>query len=105
MIMSYTQLQNEVNSQLEIEQFRHKEYNFKTSGNSIFDIRFGDTLFLKNTELVNDADYDETSLGAGNGTAGTVRLVAKRIEYHLTKPSAGAGGITRSIKGIKRFTA
>ena len=78
---------------------------FKTSGNSIFDIRFGDTLFLKNTELVNDADYDETSLGAGNGTAGTVRLVAKRIEYHLTKPSAGAGGITRSIKGIKRFTA
>ena len=105
MIMSYTQLQNEVNSQLEIEQFRHKEYNFKTSGNSIFDIRFGDTLFLKNTELVSDADYDETSLGAGDGTAGTVRLVAKRIEYHLTKPSAGAGGITRSIKGIKRFTA
>tara|TARA_R110000824_G_scaffold371928_2_gene561738 strand:- start:1425 stop:4433 length:3009 start_codon:yes stop_codon:yes gene_type:complete len=104
MIMSYTQLQNEVNSQLEIEQFRHKEYNFKTSGNSIFDIRFGDTLFLKNAELVSDADYDETSLGAGNGTAGTVRLVAKRIEYHLTKPSAGAGGITRSIKGIKRFT-
>jgi len=105
MIMSYTQLQNEVNSQLEIEQFRHKEYNFKTSGNSIFDIRFGDTLFLKNAELVSDADYDETSLGAGNGTAGTVRLVAKRIEYHLTKPSAGAGGITRSIKGIKRFVA
>ena len=104
MIMSYTQLKNEVNSQLEIEQFRHKEYNFKTSGNSIFDVRFGDTIFLKNTELVNEADYDETALGAGNGTAGTVRLVAKRIEYHLTKPSAGAGGITRSIKGVKRFT-
>jgi hypothetical protein len=103
-IMSYTQLQNEVNSQLEIEQFRHKEFNFQTSGNSIFDIRFGDTLFLKNSELVSDADYDETSLGAGDGTAGTVRLVAKRIEYHLTKPSAGAGGITRSVKGIKRFT-
>jgi len=103
-IMSYTQLKNEVNSQLEIEQFRHKEYNFKTSGNSIFDVRFGDTIFLKNTELVNESDYDETALGAGNGTAGTVRLVAKRIEYHLTKPSAGAGGITRSIKGVKRFT-
>jgi len=105
MIMSYTQLKNEVNSQLEIEQFRHKEYNFRTSGNSIFDVRFGDTFFLKNTEIINDADYDETSLGAGNGTAGTVRLVAKRIEYHLTKPSAGAGGITRSIKGVKRFTS
>jgi hypothetical protein len=103
-IMSYTQLQNEVNSQLEIEQFRHKEFNFQTSGNNLFDIRFGDTLFLKNAELVSDADYDETSLGAGDGTAGTIRLVAKRIEYHLTKPTAGAGGITRSIKGIKRFT-
>ena len=103
-IMSYTQLQNEVNSQLEIEQFRHKEFNFQTSGNNLFDIRFGDTLFLKNAELVSDADYDETSLGAGDGTTGTIRLVAKRIEYHLTKPTAGAGGITRSIKGIKRFT-
>ena len=103
-IMSYTQLQNEVNSQLEIEQFRHKEFNFQTSGNSLFDVRFGDTLFLKNAELVSDADYDETSLGAGDGTTGTIRLVAKRIEYHLTKPTAGAGGITRSIKGIKRFT-
>ena len=103
-IMSYTQLKNEVNSQLEIEQFRHKEFNFQTSGNNLFDIRFGDTLFLKNAELVSDADYDETSLGAGDGTAGTIRLVAKRIEYHLTKPTAGAGGITRSIKGIKRFT-
>ena len=60
--------------------------------------------YLKNTEIINDADYDETSLGAGNGTAGTSRLVAKRIEYHLTKPSVGAGGITRSIKGVKRFT-
>ena len=102
-IMSYTQLKNEVNSELEIEQFRHKEFNFQTSGNSIFNIRFGDTFFLKNTELVSDADYTETTLGAGDGTAGTVRLVAKRIEYHLTKPTSGPGGITRSIKGVKRF--
>lgn len=104
-IMSYTQLLNEAKSQLEIEQFRLKEFNFQTSGNNIFDIRFGDTLFLKNTELVSDADFTESSLGANNGTAGTIRLVAKRIEYHLTKPTSGPGGITRSIKGIKRFEA
>jgi hypothetical protein len=104
-IISYLQLKNEVNSQLEIEQFRHKEFNFQTSGNNIFDIRFGDTFFLKNTELVDDADYTESSLGAGDGTANHIRLVAKRIEYHLTKPTSGPGGITRSIKGIKRFTA
>ena len=104
-IISYLQLKNEVNSQLEIEQFRHKEFNFQTSGNNIFDIRFGDTFFLKNTELIDDADYTESSLGAGDGTANHTRLVAKRIEYHLTKPTSGPGGITRSIKGIKRFTA
>lgn len=102
-IMSYTQLKNEVNSQLEIEQFRHKEFNYQTSGNNIFDIRFGDTHFLKNSELISDADYTESSLGAGDGTPGTIRLVAKRIEYHLTKPTQGPGGITRSIKGVKRF--
>lgn len=104
-IMSYTQLKNEVNSQLEIEQFRHKEFNFQTSGNSVFDIRFGDTFFLKNTNIVNDADRNETNLGDGDGETSTIRLVAKRVEYHLTKPVSGPGGITRSIKGVKRFVA
>ena len=83
--------------------FRFKYFFSFIKGNSIFNIRFGDTFFLKNTELVSDADYTETTLGAGDGTAGTVRLVAKRIEYHLTKPTSGPGGITRSIKGVKRF--
>jgi hypothetical protein len=104
-IISYLQLKNEVNSQLEIEQFRHKEYNFQTSGNTMFDIRFGDTFFLKNDEIVDDADYTESTLGTGDGTANHVRLVAKRIEYHLTKPRSGPGGITRSIKGVKRFVS
>lgn len=104
-IISYLQLKNEVNSQLEIEQFRHKEYNFQTSGNTMFDVRFGDTFFLNNSEIVDDADYQESTLGAGDGTANHIRLVAKRIEYHLTKPRSGVGGITRSIKGIKRFVS
>lgn len=103
-IISYTQLLNEAKSELEIQQFRKKVFNFQTSGKSMFDIPFGATFFLKNTELINDASYTETSLGADDGTAGTIRLVAKRIEYHLTKPSAGPGGITRSIKGVRRFT-
>ncbi len=104
-IISYLQLLNEAISQLEIEQFSTKIFNFQTSGNSIFDIRFGDTFFLKNTELINDKDRNETTIGANDGEAGTVRLVAKRIEYHLTKPTTGPGGITRSIKGVKRFQA
>ena len=103
-IISYNQLKNEALSELEIQQFRLKVFNFQTSGNVIFDIPFGETFFLKNTEIVSDASYTESTLGADDGTAGTVRLVAKRIEYHLTKPSAGPGGITRSIKGVRRYT-
>jgi len=103
-IISYIQLLNEAKTQLEIEQFRHKEFNFQTSGNNIFDIRFGDTFFLKNTDLINDDSRNETTLGAGDGEVGTIRLVAKRIEYHLSVPENGPGGITRSIKGIRRFT-
>jgi len=102
-IISQIQLLNEAKSQLEIEQFRIKVFNFQTSGRSVFDIPFGDTFFLKNTELVDEASKGETNLGDNDGTTNTVRLVAKRIEYHLTKPSTGPGGLTRSIKGVRRF--
>ena len=102
-IISYNQLLNEAKSQLEIEKFRQKVFNFQTSGRDLFDIPFGETFFLKNVDLVSDADSGETNLGDGDGTANTIRLVAKRVEYHLTKPTTGPGGITRSIKGIKRF--
>ena len=98
-IISYTQLKNDVNTQLEIEQFKHKEFNFQTSGKDIFDLRFGDTFFLENNSLISDTDdttYSESSKKK-------IKLVAKRIEYHLTKPLAGSGGLTRSIKGVKRF--
>ena len=85
---------------LEIEQFKHKEFNFQTSGKDVFDMRFGETFFLENDDLISDTD-DTT---AGQTTKKKIKLVAKRIEYHLTKPIAGTGGLTRSIKGIKRFS-
>jgi hypothetical protein len=99
-IISYNQLKNDVNTQLEIEQFKHKEFNFQTSGKDVFDMRFGETFFLENDDLISDTD-DTT---AGQTTKKKIKLVAKRIEYHLTKPIAGTGGLTRSIKGIKRFS-
>ena len=99
-IISYNQLLNDVNTQLEIEQFKHKEFNFQTSGKDVFNMRFGDTFFLENEDLVLDTD-DTTS---GETTKKKIKLVAKRIEYHLTKPLAGSGGLTRSIKGVKRFS-
>lgn len=103
-IISYSQLLNEVKSELEIQKFRLKVFNFQTSGDSIFDIPFGETFFLKNTDIVSDASLNESTLGADDGNVGTVRLVNKRTEYHLTKPTSGPGGITRSIKGVRRYT-
>lgn len=103
-IISYTQLANEANSELEVHQHREKVFNITTSGHAMFDIRAGDTFFLENDRLVDDADRNESAIGAGDGDPNTIRLVAKRIEYHLTQPSAGPGGFTRSIKGVKRFT-
>lgn len=99
-IISYVQLLNDAKSQLEIEKFKHKEFNFQSSGRSLFDIRFGDTFFLENDKLI--VDTDDTTVG--ETTKKKIKLVAKRIEYHLTKPRVGPGGITRSIKGVKRFT-
>ncbi len=103
-ITLYDQLKNDALTQLEIEKFRHKQFDIRTVGDNTFDIRFGDTFFLENTNLVTDANRTETSLNADDGDAGTIRLVAKRIEYSITKPQAGQGGLERRIIGSKRFT-
>lgn len=96
-IISYNQLKNDAKSQLEIEQFKHKEYNIQTSGDALFDLRFGDSFFLFNNDIISDTD------DTANPSDQKIKLVAKRIEYHITKPSVGPGGVTRSIKGVKRF--
>jgi len=93
-ITIYDQLINAAKSQLEIEKFKHKEFNIETSGDDMFDILFGDSFFLENNELVNDSDDG----------ANTIKLVAKRIEYSITKPPAGRGGLRRRIQGSKKFT-
>jgi len=93
-ITLYHQLENDTKSQLEIEKFLHKEFTAETSGDNIFDIRFGESFYLENSRLISDAD---------NG-ANTIKLVAKRIEYSITKPEAGRGGIRRRILGSKIFT-
>jgi len=98
-VSNSVQLQQIVNSQLEIEQFQHKQYIVTTQGKN--DIAFGDTFFLNDSLLVNDAD---TRTADSGGSANTIRLVAKRIVYKITKPSStGAGSFLRTILGIKRF--
>jgi len=100
-IISFNQLRNDAKSQLEIEKRQHTEYNFQTSGNSMFDIRVGDSFFLQNEDIVSETD--DTDTGPPDQTSlKKIKLVAKRIEYHITKPVAGPGGVTRTIKGVKR---
>ncbi len=93
-ISNYWQLLNDAKSQLEIEKFQHKEFNIETSGDDVFDIPFGDSFYLNNAELIDDSD---------NGS-NTIKLVAKRIEYSITKPQQGPGGLRRRINGAKIFT-
>jgi len=93
-ITIYDQLVNSVKSHLEIEKFKHREFNVESTGDEIFDVLFGESFYLENTELVNDADD-----GANN-----IKLVAKRIEYSITKPPGGKGGLRRKINGAKVFT-
>ena len=99
-ISVYDQLKNDVRSQLEIEKFLHKQYDIETSGDTMFDIAFGESFLLENDELVFVAVADRTV----NETQNKIQLVAKRIEYSLTKPPNGPGGLRRRINGAKVFT-
>jgi len=71
-------------------------FNVESTGDEIFDIPFGDAFFLFNEDLVNDDDKA--------GEDNNIKLVAKRIEYSLTKPKGGKGGLRRKINGSKIFT-
>ena len=94
-ISTYDQLLSEVKSMQELEKFKHKEFALTTTGTSTFDIKFADSFYYNNSKLVQDSDDSLTN---------TIKLVAKRIEYSITKPASGAGGLRRRIVGIKRFT-
>ena len=97
-IISYNQLKKDAESQLEIEQFQHKEFVVGTQGT--FDIRFGDSFYYKNPRLVNDADKPITPT---TFVPNTIKLVAKKIEYSIIKSNKGKGGLLRKIHGVKRF--
>jgi hypothetical protein len=94
-ITNYHQLEGAAKSHLEIEKFKHKEFNIESSGDEIFDVPFGDSFYLENDNLVSEAE---------GGNSNNIKLVAKRIEYSITKPVGGKGGLRRKIKGSKVFT-
>jgi len=94
-ITDYYQLKNDANAELEKRQFRHVEFDITTTGKA--DINFGDYFLYENSNLI----PDEFETSSGNNT---IKMVAKHIEYSITKPVNGKGGYLRRILGVRRFT-
>ena len=95
--MSFTQLENDAQTELEKEQFQLKQYQIETAGSSLFELKFGDGFFFENNQLVNDQD-DST-----DPTDKKIKLVVKHIQYNLTAPGSGEGGFSRTLTSVKRF--
>ena len=96
-IVTFKQLLNDAATQLQKEQFQLKEYQIETAGSEIFRLKFGDGFFYENNELVNN--QDDTS----NPSKKRIKLVVKHIQYNLTSPGTGNGGLTRDLTASKRF--
>jgi len=95
-IGDYDQLLNDAKAELEKTQFRHVEYDISTTG--ALDVNFGDFLKYKHPRLISDELRSGT-----DGGVNFITLVAKRIEYSITKPKNGKGGFLRRIHGVRRF--
>tara|TARA_R110000765_G_scaffold181965_3_gene287947 strand:+ start:142 stop:2853 length:2712 start_codon:yes stop_codon:yes gene_type:complete len=93
-IMDYYQLKNDAAAELEKKKWRHVEYDITTTGDCA--INFGDYFLYENTNII--PDEFETSGGSNK-----IKLVAKHIEYSITKPVDGKGGFLRRILGVRRF--
>ncbi len=98
-IFSYSQLRSDAASELELAKFRRRQFDVVTQG--AFDIRFGESFFYTNPRIVFLPADEQTDPGESENT---IKLVAKKIEYSLTKNQGGIGGIVRKIYGSKRFT-
>ena len=97
-ISNYTQLLNDALSMKQIYQFRHKEYEITTMGEC--DIRFGDSFFYRDSNIVSDSDLAPDGISAN-----TIKLVAKRVTYKIDKTTAGTGGFLRTVLGVRRYNA
>ncbi len=94
-VYDYFQLKNIASAEKEKRQHRHVEFEVNTTGK--FDINFGDFFEFYHPRLIPRAVRTNTS---GDDY---VKLVAKHIEYSITKPVDGKGGFLRKILGVRRF--
>jgi hypothetical protein len=98
-IFSKRQLEKDALGEAQRLAFRHKDFVVGTQGK--FDIRFSDSFLYTNPRIVY-LDSGAYALKTGEST-NTIKLVAKKIEYSMTKVRNGRGGFLRKIYGSRRF--
>ncbi len=91
-IMDYYQLKNDADAELQKKKWRHVEFDITTTGKC--NINFGDYFLYENSTLI-PTEFETTT--------DKIKLVAKHIEYSITKPVNGKGGFLRKILGVRRF--
>ena len=95
-VFDYFSLKGMADAENQKRNFRHVEYEINTTG--LFDIEMGDFFKFKHPRLISD----DLKTGTDGGV-NYIKLVAKRIEYSITKPVDGKGGFLRKILGVRRF--
>ena len=92
-IGNYEMLKSDAEAERQKKTFQHVEYDTTTTGK--IDIGFGDYFNFEDSDIIPSNLEDTTD---------KIKLVAKRIEYSITKPLNGKGGFLRRIRGVRRFT-
>jgi len=92
-ISNYEQLKSDAEAEKQKHLHQRVEFDVTTTGR--FDVGFGDYFNLT------DEDIIPSNLQTSSDT---IKLVAKRIEYSISKPLNGKGGFLRRIRGVRRFT-
>ena len=92
---NFQQLQNDVDTQEIIEKFRYQGFEIEGEGECDPNLKFGYSFYLKDDKLTNLSD---------SGSANTIKLVAKRIEYTINGTDGSTGGFVRKITGVKRLS-
>ena len=100
-IFVYDQLEADTIAELYKQKFPYEEYQLTTEAS--FTTKYG-TYFYVTDNMINHTDVvDGNGNRSNGGSANTVVLVAKHIEYSLTKPMNNIGGLIRKVRGVRRF--
>jgi len=92
-ISNYEQLKSDAEAEKQKHLHQRVEFDVTTTGR--FDVGFGDYFNLTDKDIIPSNLQDSSN---------TIKLVAKRIEYSISKPLNGKGGFLRRIRGVRRFT-